>query len=189
MTLRERVEACRREMRQFVREHGTEKGLSLRDPHDVLEFVKENNIDSIRLWFTDLLGFLKSFSISPTELSEAFTYGMGFDGPSILGYKRIQEGDMVAFPLAQTAQLIPFTIGGSKAIRMFTSVYTPTNEPYASDTRQVLKNNLQRLSQYNLTHMNIGPEAEYFYFQSPSVPEGLDSAGLRLFTTIFVFIY
>jgi len=177
MTLRERVAQFREEMEKYVKEYGSLNGLNLRDAQDVIEFVKEKRIDSIRLWFTDLLGFLKSFSITPTELSDAFSYGMGFDGSSILGYKRIQESDMVAFPLPETAQLIPFKIGGSKALRMFAAIYTPGGEPYLSDSRQILIKNLKKLKNYNLTHMNIGPEAEYFYFANKKEPVILDEAG------------
>jgi len=177
MTFREKIQKFREEMEEYVKEYGSPNGLNLRDAKDVKEFVKEKSIDSIRLWFTDLLGFLKSFSITPAELSDAFSYGMGFDGSSILGYKRIQESDMVAFPLAETAQLVPFKIGGSKAIRMFASVYTPGGEPYLSDSRQILIKNLKKLLKYNLTHMNIGPEAEYFYFKDRKTPKILDEAG------------
>ncbi|MBC7190405.1 glutamine synthetase, partial [Candidatus Aerophobetes bacterium] len=177
MTLRERVAQFREEMERYVEEYGCVNGLRLRDAQDVIEFVREKKIDSIRLWFTDLLGFLKSFSITPAELPDAFSYGMGFDGSSILGYKRIQESDMVALPIAETAQLIPFKIGGSKAIRMFAAIYTPGGEPYQSDSRHVLIRNLEKLSNYNLTHMNIGPEAEYFYFANEKEPIILDEAG------------
>lgn len=177
MTLRERVEEFREQMEKYVKEYGSSDGLDLRDKKDVKEFVEEKGIDSIRLWFTDLLGFLKSFSITPAELSDAFSHGMGFDGSSILGYKRIQESDMVAFPMVNTAQLIPFKIGGSKALRMFASIYTPEGKPYLSDTRQILIKNLEKLPQYNLTHMNIGPEAEYFYFSNQKEAKILDEAG------------
>ncbi|MBE0477985.1 glutamine synthetase [Candidatus Aerophobetes bacterium] len=164
-------------MEEYVKSYGSPTGLTLRDAKDVKEFVKDKGIDSIRLWFTDLLGFLKSFSISSTELSDAFSYGMGFDGSSILGYKRIQESDMVAFPLPETVQLIPFKIGGSRALRMFASIYTPAGEPYLSDSRQILIKNLEKLSRYDFTHMNIGPEAEYFYFANKKEPKILDEAG------------
>lgn len=177
MNLRERVEIFREKMEVHVKNYGMPGGLNLRDANDVKAFVKDKNIDSIRLWFTDLLGFLKSFSISSTELSDALTYGMGFDGSSILGYKRIQEGDMVAFPIPQTTQLIPFKIGGSRAIRMFTSIYTPDGKPYSGDSRHILIKNLEKLSRHNFTHMNIGPEAEYFYFANKNEPKILDEAG------------
>ena len=177
MTLREKLERFREEMESYVKTYGSPDGHNLRDAQDVKEFIEAKSIDSIRLWFTDLLGFLKSFSLSPAELPEAFSSGMGFDGSSILGYKRIQESDMVAFPLADTAKLIPFKIGGSKALRMFASIYTPGGKPYLSDSRQILTKNLSRLSGYDFTHMNIGPEAEYFYFSDTKKPITLDEAG------------
>ncbi len=177
MILGEKVAQFREEMEKYVKENGSFNGLNLRDAQEVIEFVKEKRIDSIRLWFTDLLGFLKSFSITPAELADAFSYGMGFDGSSILGYKRIQESDMVAFPLPETAQLIPFKIGGSKALRMFAAIYTPDGKPYLSDSRHILIRNLEKLKRYGLTHMNIGPEAEYFYFANEKKPVILDEAG------------
>ncbi len=177
MSLRERVENFRKEMEDYIGAYGSFDGLTLRDAQEVKEYVREKRIDSVRLWFTDLLGFLKSFSITPGELDDAFAHGMGFDGSSILGYKRIQESDMVAFPIAESAQLIPFKIGGSKVLRMFASIYLPSGEPYTSDSRQILIKNLNKLHDYNLSHMNIGPEAEYFYFKDKRKIETLDEAG------------
>lgn len=177
MTLRERVGQFREQMEEYVKAYGSPTGINLRDAQDVKEYVKEKNIDSIRLWFTDLLGFLKSFSVTSGELKDAFAYGMGFDGSAILGYKRIQESDMVAVPIAKTAQLIPFKIGGSKVLRMFTSVRLPDGTPYEGDSRQVLVKNLTHLSRYDLSHMNIGPEAEYFYFSDRQQTRTLDDAG------------
>jgi len=74
----------------------------------VLRTVEERNINFIRLWFTDVLGFLKSFTITAQELEGAFAEGMGFDGSSIEGFTRIQESDMIAIPDASTFQIIPW---------------------------------------------------------------------------------
>lgn len=171
------VETFRGKMEDYVDSIGSRTGLSLKDPEDVEAFCQDQDITSIRLWFTDILGFLKSFAITPEELHGAFTEGMGFDGSSIEGYQRIQESDMVAFPIASTAQLIPFKAGGSKAIRMFAEIRNPDGTLYESDPREVLRRNLALLKDQGFSHMNIGPEAEYYYFQSDREPIVLDHAG------------
>ncbi len=171
------VEAFREEMEEHVDELDSRNGLSLSTPDDVLNYVNEYGISSVRIWFTDMIGYLKSFSITPKELKGAFEEGMGFDGSSIEGYQRIQESDMVAVPIASTAQVLPFRPGGSRSLRMFAEIRTPDGNPYPSDPRVILSQNLQRLSQYGFSHMNVGPEAEYFYFKDESGPTLVDQAG------------
>ncbi|RMH13784.1 MAG: glutamine synthetase [Gemmatimonadetes bacterium] len=152
-------------------------GLDLSTPDEVLKYVDEYGISSIRIWFTDMMGFLKSFSITPKELAGAFEEGMGFDGSSVEGYQRIQESDMVAVPIASTAQVLPFRPGGSRSLRMYAEIRNPDGTPYASDPRVILQRSLARLEEHGFSHMNIGPEAEFFYFRSPDKPEILDHAG------------
>ena len=133
------VEGFRDDLEDYVEEMDCRQGLSLSSPDDVLKYVDEYGISSIRMWFTDMLGFLKSFSITPKELKGAFEDGMGFDGSSIEGYQRIQESDMVAVPVASTAQVLPFRSGGSRSIRMFAEIRNPDGSPYASHPRVVLR--------------------------------------------------
>jgi len=172
------VEAFRDEMEDYVAEMDSAKGISLSSPGDVLKYVEEYRISSVRMWFTDMLGFLKSFSITPKELAGAFEEGMGFDGSSIEGYQRIQESDMVAVPLAPTAQVLPFRSGGSRSMRMFAEIRNPDGSHYASDPRQVLARQLDRLEGRGFAKMNIGPEPEFFYFKGPDAPpQILDHAG------------
>jgi glutamine synthetase len=171
------VEAFREEMEEYVDEMGSRNGLSLDTPEDVLKYVEEHGVFSIRIWFTDMIGFLKSFSITPKELKGAFEEGMGFDGSSIEGYQRIHESDMMAWPAASTAQVLPFRPGGSRSIRMFAEIRTPDGKPYVADPRVILAQNLERLKGHGFSHMNIGPEAEYFYFQDETGPTLLDQAG------------
>jgi glutamine synthetase len=172
-----RVEAFRDGMEGYVTEMGCRDGLALSSTADVVHYCSENGVTSIRLWFTDILGYLKSFAITPAELQGAFEEGMGFDGSSIEGYQRIQESDMVAFPIPTTAQLIPFKMGGSRSIRMIAEIRNPDGSPYASDPREVLTRSLARLRDYGFSHMNIGPEAEYYYFKTDRAPEIIDRAG------------
>ena len=171
------VEAFREEMEDYVDEMESRKGLSLSTAEDVLKYVEEHGVSSIRIWFTDMLGFVKSFSITPKELKGAFEEGMGFDGSSITGFRKIQESDMMAWPDASTAQVLPFRPGGSRAIRMFAEIRTPDGTPYIADPRVILSKNLGRLEGLGFSHMNVGPEAEYFYFQDETSTGLLDNAG------------
>src|SRR6266498_1415066 len=109
-----------------------------REAEFVLRTVEERRIRFIRLWFTDVLGFLKSFAITPQELEGAFAAGMGFDGSSIEGFSRIQESDMVAVPDPATFQMIPWKSEANVA-RMFCDIFEPDGTPFDGDPRYVLK--------------------------------------------------
>src|ERR1700761_4940436 len=96
-------------------------------PDDVKALVEEHSIRFIRLWFTDILGRLKSFSINSAQLDDAFEGGMGFDGSSITGFNAIEESDMIAMPDPTTFAVLPWRPedeGGGVA-RMFADVVTP----------------------------------------------------------------
>jgi glutamine synthetase len=142
----------------------------------VLKAVKDNNIRFIRLWFTDILGFLKSFAISPSELEGAFDEGMGFDGSSIQGFCRIDESDMVAKPDANTFTLLPWRPTEGGVARMFCDIMNPDGTPYEGDPRYVLKRNLKKAADLGYT-MNVGPELEFFYFKDSKGTEFLDHGG------------
>jgi glutamine synthetase len=141
----------------------------------VLRTIEERGIRFIRLWFTDVLGFLKSFTITSQELEGAFAEGMGFDGSSIEGYSRIQESDMVAVPDAATFQVIPWKTEHAVA-RMFCDVYQPDGTPFDGDPRGVLKRQLKRAADLGYSFY-VGPELEYFYFRSVDDPSFLDQGG------------
>jgi len=143
----------------------------------VLEAAKEHDVRFIRLWFTDILGYLKSFAITIDELPGALAEGMGFDGSSIQGFARIDESDMVAKPDPSTYTLLPWrpTEGGAVA-RMFCDIHRPTGEFYESDPRQVLRRNLERIQEKGWTFY-VGPELEYFYFANDQQPQILDKGG------------
>ncbi len=141
----------------------------------VLRTVEERGIKFIRLWFTDVLGFLKSFAITPSELEGAFAEGMGFDGSSIEGFSRIQESDMVARPDPATFQIIPWK-SEAQVARMFCDIYTPDGEPFGGDPRFVLKRQLDRAADLGFTFF-VGPELEYFYFRDSETTQFLDRGG------------
>jgi len=144
---------------------------------DVLQIAKEKDVKFIRLCFTDILGFLKSFAITIRGLKEALEDGMGFDGSSILGFVRIDESDMVAMPDPSTFKILPWKTNNYVVAAMFCDILEPDGNPHKGDPRWVLKKNLKRAAGMGYT-FNVGPELEYFYFQrSTGKPETLDSGG------------
>jgi len=143
----------------------------------VLKMAKEHDVKFIRLWFTDILGFLKSFAITVEELEEALEEGKGFDGSSIEGFARIDESDMVALPDPNTFQLIPWQPREHRAVAiMFCDILMPGGKPFEGDPRYVLKRNLKRAADMGYTFY-IGPELEYFYFRDSQGTEPLDQGG------------
>ena len=143
----------------------------------VLKMAKEHDVKFIRLWFTDILGVLKSFAITVEELENAMENGMGFDGSSIEGFARIDESDMVAMPDPDTFKLLPWRPREHRAVgRMFCDVLKPGGEPFEGDPRFVLKRNLKKAADLGYTYY-VGPELEFFYFKSADNTEGLDKGG------------
>jgi len=148
------------------------------DKESVLKIVDEKNLKFIRLWFTDVLGFLKSFAITVGELETAFEEGMGFDGSSIEGFARIEESDMVAKPDPKTFTVLPWRFAeGTGVARMFCDVLTPDGNHYDGDPRWALKRSLKKAADLGYNFF-VGPELEYFYFKSSEgKPEVLDAGG------------
>jgi len=143
----------------------------------VLKMAKEHDVKFIRMWFTDILGFLKNFAITVEELEGALEEGMGFDGSSIEGFARIDESDMVALPDPDTFRLLPWRSTEHHAVaRMFCDILRPGGEPFDGDPRFVLKRNLKRAADLGYTYY-VGPELEYFYFRDSKGTEFLDQGG------------
>jgi len=143
---------------------------------DVRKIVKDKDISFVQFWFTDVLGVLKSFAITPSELEEGMTEGMGFDGSSIEGFARIEESDMIAKPDPTTFQLVPWRSGDRPVARMFCDIMHPDGTPYEADPRYVLKKLLKKIAEKGYTFY-VGPEAEYFYFKDDKCTEVLDKGG------------
>ncbi len=143
---------------------------------DVFKAVKDLNVSFIQLWFTDVLGMLKSFSIRPSELEEAMTEGMGFDGSSIEGFARIEESDMIAKPDPSSFQLLPWRPEEQPVARMFCDILQPDGSPYLGDPRYILKRILAKAAEKGFTYY-LGPELEFFYFANNKTPEVLDKGG------------
>ncbi len=156
-------------------------------PADVRRIVDDRDVRFIRLWFTDILGQLKSFSINSEELEDAFEGGMGFDGSSITGFNPIEESDMIAMPDPQTFAILPWRPEDKATARMFCDIQVPGGEPYEGDPRWVLRRALDRMRSMGFETFNVGPELEYFYFRSADTsgpPEVLDRGGYFDLTTL-----
>jgi glutamine synthetase len=141
-----------------------------------LRQIKQQNVKFIRMWFTDILGFLKSFSVRVEELDRAFAEGLGFDGSSVEGFVRIDESDMLARPDPATYSIIPWRPMDHATGKMFCDIYWPDGRPFEGDPRYVLKQNLKRAAEKGFTCF-VGPELEYFYFQSNEDVIPLDRGG------------
>lgn len=153
-------------------------GIKPNKTEDVLKIVKEKDVKFIRLWFTDILGQVKSFAITRSELKAALKNGMGFDGSSITGYQDIEESDMIAMPDPDTFTILPWRPKEQAVARMICDVITPDGKPYEGDPRHVLKKALKRATSLGYTHYYVGPEPEFFYLRNDSPnPEILDKGG------------
>jgi len=152
---------------------------------EVLRRSRDEKVRFIRLWFTDLLGSLKSFAITPNEFKGAMAEGMGFDGSSIHGFARIDESDMIAKADPATFCLLPREGDGPLIARMFCDILEPGGAPYPGDPRYALKRAIARAADKGFT-MNVGPEAEYFYFRNAQGTEVLDAAGYFDLTAVDV---
>jgi glutamine synthetase len=139
----------------------------------VLRTVEERDIRFVRLWFTDVLGMLKSVAVTSSELEGAFTEGIGFDGSAVDGFARVQESDMLAVPDAATFQVLPWRGSGALA-RMFCDIRTPQGEPFTADPRQVLRRNMAKAAEMGFSFY-VHPEMEFFLFKGPQDPTPLDS--------------
>jgi glutamine synthetase len=136
----------------------------------VLRTLEERDIRFVRLWFTDVLGFLKSVAVAPAELEGAFAEGIGFDGSAIEGFARVYESDMVARPDPATFQVLPWENpeGHHYAARMFCDIAMPDGSPSWADPRHVLRRTLAKASEAGFT-CYVHPEIEFFLFSD--VPE------------------
>ncbi|MBI4596772.1 MAG: type I glutamate--ammonia ligase [Candidatus Omnitrophica bacterium] len=152
------------------------KRLLRKDKQYVLRLAKEHDVRFIRLWFTDILGMLKSFAITIDELEKALEEGMGFDGSSIEGFARIDESDMLALPDPNTFCILPWRPKENAVARMFCDVTYPGGKLFEGDPRSVLKRNLAHASKLGLTFY-VGPELEFFFFKSSEAPVPIDVGG------------
>lgn len=151
--------------------------------NDLIKIMDEHQVRYVRLWFTDILGYLKGMSITRSEIEAVLDHGQGFDGSSIEGFVRIEESDLMAIPDLDTFTVIPWTINGEKIAFLFCDIQTPDGRPYEGDSRYILKRVLKELAEDGYTAY-MGPEIEYFYFKDSSSPEIIDKGGYFDYTAI-----
>lgn len=153
----------------------------------VLRTLEERDIRFVRLWFTDVLGTLKSVSVAPAELEAAFTEGIGFDGSAIEGFARVHESDMIAMPDPTTFQVFPREGGtDGESARMFCDILMPDGSPSWADPRHVLRRALSRAAEQGFTFYTH-PEIEFFLLTNGpmdgSVPTPVDTGSYFEHTT------
>jgi glutamine synthetase len=154
----------------------------------VLRTVEERGIRLVWLWFTDVLGTLKSFAVTSEELEQAFDEGIGFDGSAIEGFARSQESDMLARPDASTFQIMARGDNPDGATaRMFCDIYTPDGRPFWGDPRYVLRRNLEKAAERGFTFY-VHPEIEFFVFKGANDPSPLDWGGYFDYTPTAVTV-
>jgi glutamine synthetase len=154
----------------------------------VMKRMRDEDVEHVLFWFTDLEGHLKSFAITPAEMEDALDDGMGFDGSSITGFNRIEESDMVAIPDPSTFALMPRPTDehghaiGANVARLFCDVVTPDGKPYEGDPRYILRRALDRMRGAGFDAFNVGPELEYFLFEDDQDTKTLDEGGYFVMT-------
>ena len=146
----------------------------------VLRTIEERDIRFMRLWFTDVLGTLKSVAVAPAELEGAFSEGIGFDGSAIEGFARVYESDMLVRPDASTFSLLPWRNEGPGVARMFCDILMPDGTPSYADPRYVLKRTLTKAADLGFTFYTH-PEVEFYLFkgrpEQGETPVPVDSYG------------
>ena len=146
----------------------------------VLRALEERDVRFVRLWFTDVLGFLKSVAVAPAELEGAFSEGIGFDGSAIQGFARVTEADMLARPDPVTFQILPWRGEGPSTARMFCDITMPDGSPSYADPRFVLKRALDKAAEKGFTFYTH-PEIEFYLFKgvpdAGAEPEPVDRSG------------
>ncbi|TEX52303.1 MAG: glutamine synthetase [Actinomycetales bacterium mxb001] len=145
----------------------------------VLRTIEERDIRFVRLWFTDVLGTLKSVAVAPAELEGAFAEGLGFDGSAIEGFARVYESDMLAKPDPATFAILPWRSESPGVARMFCDILMPDGSPSYADPRYVLKRTLSRAADMGFTFYTH-PEVEFYLLRNQpdeGPPEPIDRYG------------
>lgn len=156
----------------MAKQGGTQRESQPRkDKEWVLRYVKDHKIEFINLWFTDVLGRVKCFEITPHELEGCLDSGNGFDGSSVVGYQEIHESDLMAFPDPDSFTVFPWrpNVG-----RMICDIRTPDGLQYEGDPRYALKRLIEQCNKMGYEYY-VGPELEYFYFKDKNSPDFLDA--------------
>ncbi len=133
---------------------------------DIIRIVREENIDFIRLQFTDIFGQLKNVAITASQIEKAVNNQMMFDGSSVEGFTRIDESDQYLYPDLDTFSILPWRSAHGKVARLICDVHNPDGTSFIGDPRSVLKRVLEKAKAMGYDTFNVGPEAEFFLFQT-----------------------
>ena len=150
---------------------------------DVIKLAAEKNVKFIRLWFADITGQMKGFTITIDEMKHALEDGMGFDGSSIKGFARIDESDMVAIADPSTFMVLPYRPQDKAVAGMLCDLVNPDRTPYEGDSRYILKKQLAKLKRLGYTYY-VGPELEFFIFKDEKSTQTIDEGGYFDITTL-----
>ncbi|WP_294520157.1 type I glutamate--ammonia ligase [uncultured Pseudoflavonifractor sp.] len=138
----------------------------LHTKEDIIRIVREEDIEFIRLQFTDIFGQLKNVAITASQIEKAVNNQCMFDGSSIDGFVRIDESDQYLYPDLRTFRVFPWRPGHGKVARLICDVYNTDGTPFVGDPRDVLKRAIQKARDMGFDTFNVGPEAEFFLFQT-----------------------
>ncbi|MGN0157698.1 MAG: type I glutamate--ammonia ligase [Brotaphodocola sp.] len=141
---------------------------------DIIRMVEEEDVEFIRLQFTDIFGMLKNVAITASQLEKALNNRCMFDGSSIEGFVRVEESDMYLYPDLDTFEIFPWRPQQGKVARMFCDVHRPNGEPFEGDPRYVLKRILKEAADMGFT-FHVGPECEFFLFETDEQGRGTTS--------------
>lgn len=144
--------------------------------HFLVKKAKADDVKFIRIWFTDILGYLKSFAITIEELEKGLEEGIGIDGSSIESFARNEEHDMVAVPEIESFQILPWRPKENAVARMFADIHLVDGKPFEGSPRYCLKKQLKKAAKHGFTFY-VSPEIEYFYFANAEQPNPLDKGG------------
>lgn len=132
---------------------------------DIMRLVEEEDIEFIRLQFTDMFGTFKNVAITASQLEKALDNKCMFDGSSIEGFVRIDESDMYLYPDLNTFEIFPWRPQHGKVARMICDVYRPNGTPFEGDPRYILKKVLEEAADMGYS-FHVGPECEFFLFHT-----------------------
>lgn len=133
---------------------------------DILRIASEENVQYIRLQFTDLLGTIKNVEIPLSQLQKALDNKMMFDGSSIEGFVRIEESDMYLYPDYNSWVIYPWESDNGKIAGLTCDIYNADGTPFAGDPRGILKKVMEEAKELGFTSFNVGPEPEFFLFKT-----------------------
>ena len=133
--------------------------------HEVLEFVKENDVKFIRLNFCDLFGTQKNISLMASELESAFEDGVSFDAHVIRGFRDVTHSDLLLFPDPATMAVLPWRPGPGRVVRFFSDIKNPDGSAFPNDSRFLLKRIVERTKKIGY-HCKIGTECEFYLFKT-----------------------